>query len=373
MKLLLDHQIFVQEFGGISRYYTELFRVLKTKKGVAISFPLLASKNAYLLQYNLQHQYFPFFLLFRVLNKLFLKYNLGEKNNDLINFLLKRRKYDVFIPTYYDTYFLPSIGHTPFVLTVYDMIHELFPQYFTGDQPIIRAKKLLIERATHIIAISENTKKDILKLYPHINESKIDVVYLSHSVKRIEESAVPERLNKRYILFVGHRHVYKNFVFFIKAAAPWLLVNTISLCCIGGGSFSIEEQYLLTELGLTHLVWQTAGKEEDMGMYYSHALAFVYPSEYEGFGIPVLEAMHCGCPVILPHASSFPEVAGDAGIYFELGNVNSLRDSLTRIVTEEPWRKEKIKQGYEQEKKFTWLATAEGCLEVYRKVNEKVS
>src|SRR5690606_18233537 len=127
---------------------------------------------------------------------------------------------DLFIPTYYDIKFLEYLGDKPFVLTVYDMIHELFPDYLGHDIETVSNKKLLIEKAAKIISISESTKKDILAIYPHIPASKIEVVYLSYTLKENIDNSLT--LPKKYILFVGNRGLYKNFVFFFEPIASFL-------------------------------------------------------------------------------------------------------------------------------------------------------
>lgn len=286
------------------------------------------------------------------------------KNKQYTNFLLRQKTTDIFIPTYYDPYFLKAARNIPFVLTVFDMIHELFPHYFE-DNPTVVKKKLLIEKATRIIAISESTRQDIIRLYPHIDINKIHVVYLSHSIEASQLNLVKGLKDKNYILFVGRRSLYKNFAFFIKAVAGWLLQHNMHLLCMGGGAFNEEERSLITSLKLRHLVQQITFKDEELGSYYTNAFAFVFPSEYEGFGIPVLEAMYCGCPVLLPAVSSLPEVAGEAGIYFSLTDGNTLVQNLQHLHNDVNFRQEKIKLGFLQEKKFSWERTKEECLEVY--------
>ncbi len=368
MKILLDPQIFyLQRFGGISRYYTEMYRVLKKQKKVTINCPLLISDNLHLNNYNLQPKLIPFFSKIKGINRLFL-FDKVEKSKRLVLAVLQNKKVDIYIPTYYDTYFLFSIACTPFVLTVYDMIHELFPSYFPDDITTVPNKKILIERATRIIAISENTKKDILKIYPFIDSSKIDVVYLSHSIVidktfKIEDNEAP------YLLFVGNRGGYKNFIFFIEAVTEWVLDNMYKVYCLGGGKFTDIELNTIDSLGLTGFILQIDFKDDhELANYYFNAFAFIFPSEYEGFGIPVLEAMACKCPVILPSASSFPEVAGEAGIYYNSNDSLSLLNSLQILQKEGNLRKCKIELGFKQQAKFSWEKTASECLSVYKKV-----
>jgi glycosyltransferase involved in cell wall biosynthesis len=370
LRILLDPQTYnEQKFGGISRYYTELYLDLNATEGVTVNCPVFFSDNLHLKEAGLFQGFLniiadaaicPKFLRKKIVKK--------AKPRNIKNTVeaLKAQNFDVFIPTYYTPYFLEELHGKPFVLTVYDMIHELFPQYFTFDRYTVERKKLLVEKATRIIAISESTKNDIIKIYPHIDASKIDVVYLSHSIKSAEK--VKLSLPQKYILFVGNRTIYKNFLFFLKAVAPVLKDNPdLFVVCAGGNKFNGEENDLIRELGVANQLIQQNFEDNELATYYSNAKCFVFASEYEGFGIPVLESMACGCPVVLANHSSFPEVAGDAGVYFELNNSEDLKNKVSELLADETLRNEYARKGFEQVKKFSWHKTAAECLKVYQK------
>jgi glycosyltransferase involved in cell wall biosynthesis len=372
MKIIFDSQIFNdQKFGGISRYFTELYLALSKEKSILTESTVLYSENMHLKEAGLHQNFMNVILAQRWLPKFISKKIL--KNIKSINIknsikVLKSGDFDVFVPTYYSPYFLEHLNGKPFVLTVYDMIHEILPQYFSGVQDIetVKNKKLLMEKATKIIAISESTKRDILKIYPHIDVSKIEIVYLSHSIK-LEHSANLE-LPKEYILFVGNRTMYKNFQFFLKSIAVILQENAnLYLVCAGGNRIYSGEQKLIKELKLTKQVLQRNFEDHELSTYYANAFCFVFASEYEGFGIPVLESMACGCPVVLANHSSFPEVAGDAGVYFELNNPDDLREKVASLVFNKAQRDRYIEKGYEQVKRFSWQKTADECLKVFEK------
>lgn len=374
MKILLDPQTYnEQKFGGISRYYTELYLALSKMEGVKIECPVIYSNNLHLKEAGLFQNYrniiFESRLCPKFIRKKFLKKSKPKNIKNTIK-VMKNNDFDVFIPTYYTPYFLEDLGAKPFVLTVYDMIHEILPQYFTRDLTTVKNKKLLMEKATKIIAISESTKRDILKIYPHIDASKIEIVYLSHSIKLTDKAHLD--LPKEYILFVGNRTIYKNFLFFLRAAAPILKNNpNLYVVCAGGNKFNTEELELIKTLGLSGQMIQQNFEDSELATYYSKAKCFVFASEYEGFGIPVLESMACGCPVLLANHSSFPEVAGDAGIYFELNNEADLRNKIDEILKNDELRKEYIQKGLQQAQKFSWQKTAEDCLKVYQKAIAK--
>lgn len=372
MKIIFDSQIFNdQKFGGISRYFTELYLALSKEKSVVVESTVLYSENMHLKEAGLHQNYMNIVLAQRWIPKFIRKKILKRfKSINIKNSIkvLKSGNFDVFVPTYYSPYFLEHLNGKPFVLTVYDMIHEILPQYFTSayDIETVKNKKLLMEKATKIIAISESTKTDILKIYPHIDAAKIDVVYLSHSIK-LEHTANLD-LPKEYILFVGNRTIYKNFQFFLKSVAVLLQENPhLYVVCAGGNRIYSGEQKLIKELKLTEQVIQRNFEDYELSTYYANAYCFVFASEYEGFGIPVLESMACGSPVVLANHSSFPEVAGDAGVYFELNNPDDLREKVASLVFNKAERDLYIEKGLEQVKKFSWQKTADECLKVFEK------
>ncbi|MFL9831035.1 glycosyltransferase family 1 protein [Flavobacterium sp. ST-87] len=372
MKIILDPQIFnMQTYGGISRYYTEVFSRLKKNKRLSITLPIDSSNNVYIANSGLLLKEKKIVTsLIKTLNALgvstrSLNRKISKKQTERP---LRSTKFDLFIPTYYDPYFLDIIGNKPFVLTVYDMIHELMPQYFVGDPwNVAINKKILIEKATKIIAVSNNTKKDIIKVYPHIDESKIEVIYHGNSIQ-INENVVVD-LPDNYILFVGSRDNYKNFYFLVEAIKDLLIKDsTLKLICAGGGKFKEEEIEFIKSIGLQEKVEQRYFEEEQLGLFYKNAKCFVFPSMYEGFGIPVLESMACGCPIVLSNTSSFPEVAGNAGIYFEVNNKEDLKSKIEKVLDDEKYRDFYIRKGFEQAKQFNWDVASFQCLELYKKI-----
>ncbi|HMI06364.1 MAG TPA: glycosyltransferase family 1 protein [Flavobacterium sp.] len=370
MKILLDPQTYnEQKFGGISRYHTEVFLEQQQIPSVEIECPIVFSENWHLKEHglflNFRNKLVDSKLLPKFLRKKLVK-KFRKQNIRNTKAALAKQDFDVFVSTYYDPYFLENLGEKPFVLTLHDMIHDIFPQYFTRDKYTVARKKLLLEKATRVICVSENTKKDILKFYPHIDASKLDVVYLSQSIDTKSKVNVP--LPQKYILFVGNRTIYKNFIFFIKAVAPLLKVDSnLYVVCAGGNGFDNDEKELIQNLGIKGQVIQNNFEDNELASYYSNARCFVFPSEYEGFGIPVLEAMACGCPVVLANHSSFPEVAGDAGVYFELNNPMDLKYKISGLLEDEVLRQGFSHKSIERAAKFSWQKTAQGCLESYRK------
>ncbi|SHG97589.1 glycosyltransferase family 4 protein [Flavobacterium johnsoniae] len=371
MKIILDSQAFnYQKYGGVSRYYTEIFSILSKKDNLEIITPWFYTRNIYYKEsvlYNKTQKQNTFFL--ELLSKLGISIRKKSKKlnySRTINRLNSKDAFDVFVPTYYDPYFLDLINGKPFVLTVYDMIHELFPEYFSDADELKKNKLLLIEKAAKIIAVSQNTKKDILTLYPHIDESKIEVIYHGTSIK-VNENAEAD-LPENYILYVGSRSDYKNFKFLADSIKVLLKNNpNLFLVCAGGGKFDKEEIEFIKSLDLEKQILQLDFKEHELGYFYKKAKCFVFPSLYEGFGIPVLESMACECPVVLGNHSSFSEVAGNAGVYFDVNSKDDLRNKIQSLLENEALRIEFSLKGIEQIKRFTWENAAQQCLDLYKK------
>ncbi len=138
--------------------------------------------------------------------------------------------------------------------------------------------------------------------------------------------------------------------------------------CTGGGKFSNYEIEQFKELGISKQVLQFNLDDDSLAYFYKNALAFIFPSLYEGFGIPVLESFACGCPVVCSNVSSLPEIAGEAACYFDPYSEESIKNSVVKILTDSNLREELINKGYEQLKKFSWQKTAEQTKKIYESV-----
>jgi glycosyltransferase involved in cell wall biosynthesis len=374
MKILYDHQIFtLQKFGGISRYFAEL---LKANPDARLS--LCRSDNVYLRdelaqRYNLLLNTGGgnnLMTLVRALLKAdfgvshptyYVRYFLAHlRDKSSVRALLKA-DFDVFHPTYYDPYFLAYL-HKPFVLTIHDMIHEKFPAYFNQNDKTGFNKKNLALKSSKIIAISASTKNDILALYPEIAAEKITVVYHGASMKPAPLDVNVEKEN--YLLFTGNRDGYKNFSTFAQAVAPLLLRYGLRLICTGR-PFDSPELALLSELAIADRTVCRFAAEEELADLYAKAVAFIFPSLYEGFGIPILEAFAAGCPAILSNTSSLPEVGGDAAAYFDPYNVEEMRKAIESVITSPSLQKELVVKGRTRLSNFSWEKCAKKTAAVY--------
>ncbi len=369
MKIFLDPQIFyLQKFGGISRIYAEFWSICKERKDVEIVCPLFYSDNLHLREKNLFPKRLTFLFDKNYPGKKYVNAILKRVNKKYINYHLNKNDYDVFVASYYVPYFMDKLQGKPCIATVFDMIHEIFPAYFTKEEEIMANKKLVCEKSDKIVAISASTKKDILKFYPTIKEDKVRVIYLSQSIDTKEVNTLGI-LPSKYVLFIGKRGLYKQFDTLLKAMLPVFEQDRdIKILCAGGGKLSGAEQQQLTDLKLQDRIVQYNFNDNELFSIYQKAALFVFPSEYEGFGIPALESMVCGCPVILSNTSSLPEIAEDAALYFEPNDVIGLTTAIKEILYNDAVRESLVAKGYEQAKKFSWKKMTEEYLETAREI-----
>jgi glycosyltransferase involved in cell wall biosynthesis len=389
VNILYDHQIFsLQNYGGISRYFYELIRNINNELDSkafnntfkALTYPFYTN-NHYILGSDSFFKSKNFFsnYNFRGKQRLISKINSFQAPKKILN-----SDFQIFHPTYYDPYFLkyitkkPFVNKKPFVLTIYDMIHEKFPFYFPLNDKTSFNKKILAEKADMVIAISQNTKNDIIRFF-NLPEKKIEVVYLGNSFNPVTYADIVTSDNNsnnnnysnsnNYILFTGCRSNYKNFAFFITAVSR-LMKNdeTLHIIAAGGGSFNSEETNLIQKLGIKGRVMQTDVTDELLVQLYKKARAFVFPSMYEGFGIPVLESFSCSCPLVCSNQGSLPEIAGSGAAYFDPCDQDSLIEALKNVIYNDQIRAGLIAKGKKELQKYSWHLTAEKTLKIYEKI-----
>ncbi len=360
MKILFSNDIFLgQKFGGISNYFMNLInRLPHDELGLM---PMVHCDNIYLKANGYNSN-----LIFRVFNFP----RLASLIHKIYKFVfIKYSRYDIFHPTYYSNY---MVHHLPenkkLVLTVYDMIHEKFPQFFNSSSMEYQCKQRLCERADLILAISETTKHDIIDIFK-IQPEKIKVIYLATDFKVLNEvSNLINWLPEKYILFVGTRGGYKNFNWMLKNIANVLIEQNVKLLVIGS-KFSTEEIKLITDYNVAHLVIQNNVTEPYLLQeIYSRAQMFIFPSLYEGFGIPILEAFASKVPVLLPRASCFPEIAGDAAIYYEVNNEVDFYNKSSQLLKDKSLKLKLIDSGLERLEQFSWDKTANQTYKAYEEL-----
>ena len=363
MQIAYDYQIFcLQNVGGISRYFIELARKLPAifpdilTTSIA---PLHINEylgNASIKKIGLQVQSFPG------------KHHLIPLINATVSpFIIRSLRPDILHETYYSHHGLAFDG--PRILTVYDMIHERFPDQFHGpDTMVASLKATAVARADHVIAISKSTRDDLIH-FLQVPEEKITVIPLASSFSGDVAAKKTVYRDKPYLLYVGVRKGVKNFKTLVTAfAASSLLRAEYDLLCVGGGKFEHQETEYLQKMKVRKSVQHVQADDNMLAMLYSHATLFVYPSLYEGFGIPLLEAMRCGCPVACSNSSSMPEIAGDAAVFFDPEDSEDICNVIEETIKSDTLRTTLIERGRKREQLYNWDTCVTQTAEVYHDV-----
>lgn len=361
MKLFFDYQIFsLQNVGGISRYFIELaHRLPSHDKEIDTTVLAPVHINEYLHQSSVRK------IGVKVCGFPGKHHVLGPLNRISTKILLKLHDPDIIHETYYSP--CSVADDIPRVLTVYDMIHERYPDQFTGpDQLVAELKAEAVSRADHIITISQSTRSDLLK-YLKVPEKKVSVIPLAASLGNSGISGMMEQGERPYLLYVGLRGGVKNFKRLLNAYVhSGFLRKEFDLICVGGGSFSGQEFDAIRSAKVVNQVRQLQADDKVLKALYRGAVLFVYPSLHEGFGLPLLEAMRCGCPVVCSNTSSMPEIAGDAALYFDPENEEEIKSVLEFATQSEEKRSLLRERGYVREKLFSWEACITKTAEVYK-------
>jgi glycosyltransferase involved in cell wall biosynthesis len=356
LRVAFDHRIFShQRFGGISRYFVRVAEHLP-EFGVASKIISPLHVNEYL-------QDLPRSSVWgrgtaesaKAVRRAFV---LGE--------ILHRPLASLYgADIVHETYHHPrrlAPAKAKIVTSVYDMIHE----FHDGAEAVRRDLALQVTRAHRIICISESTRRDLLRVHPEVAD-KTDMVWFGFDPNtRGPAEASPHP--RPYLLYVGMRwRGYKNFHGLVAAySSSEALRDEFDLVCVGGGPFNAEEQAMLGKANITSKVFQANVDDKKLQDYYRHAQLFVYPSLYEGFGIPPLEAMAADCPVVCMHISSMPEVCGDAAEYAYPDQPESLGPAIERVVFS-PERADALRAaGRERLKLFSWRECARQHAEIYK-------
>ncbi|HKG07679.1 MAG TPA: glycosyltransferase family 1 protein [Pedobacter sp.] len=361
IKVFFDHQKFsTQRYGGISRYFANIIYDIKTKDQFDYQIGCLYSPNHYI---KTESQ-----LLNNGIGRSLLNSKYGSKtyalNQQYCKYLLKADHFDVFHPTYYDPYF---IGRTkkPVVITIHDMTHERLPEYFWSEDQLTRNKRRNIEVADRVIAISETTKADLIK-YSNVDPKKIDVIYHGIDIDKPLDFAPVDDLPARYVLYVGDRGGYKNFYRFLDAFKHLSLkYSDVEMLLTGGGSIQVADRELISRLDLQDKIKHLNVTDEQLNFLYKNAIAFVYPSLHEGFGLPILEAFKAECPVILSDTECFREIGADAVDFFETYQVESLVASMEKLLNDAAYRTELIGRGLKRLHQFPLDISLEKTFKVY--------
>ena len=354
MRVSFDQQIFLlQKRGGVSRYFVELIREFSSNSSYGIE-PILEFKST----------------SNEMLLALSKELDLGLKPDDRPKPLaiameatansIGNARVDLIHHTFYSKLFWQPRFNGPRVSTHYDMIPQLFDEkrYFINAH---LSKHFYFENVNHILAISNSARSDLRSIWPDI-KTPISVTYLAVQEKPI---ATINRVSGS-VLFVGVRQGYKDAETLIRSFAKVPANLRRYLRFVGGGPFTEAEKSLFAELGIDHLVSQENLSDEELNLAYASSHIFVFPSKYEGFGIPVLEALQNGCRSLLARTEIFQEIAGDAAEYFSPGEEADLTTKLTRILSEDPNVNPKFDSGMQRCQEFDWRVTAKRTSEIYQ-------
>lgn len=362
MKVYFDGQIFIEQvFGGISRYYASLTEELNAMPDVRASIIAPFHRNEHLDEVKGKTgfglRFPPHWRTGRIC------WATLRTCSPLISMLGSP---DVVHETYYAP--TPYLTHARRrVTTVHDMIHEL---YFPGCETEKR-KKQALARCDHVMCNSYNTQKDLCEMYnfPIQRTSVTHLAYQDFGVYRKADK--PKILQGTpYFLYVGNRGGYKNFSLLLEAyAMSAQLRDNFRIVTIGGGAMNDDERALCERLNLkSGQLVQMPGGDDVLGPAYTHATAFVYPSLYEGFGIPPLEAMSADCPVVASNTSSIPEVVGDAALFFDPKDAAALCAAMLQVAESEALRADLAVRGRLRCREFSWQRCASDTLTAYRSI-----
>lgn len=331
MRIAYDHQVFCdQPYGGISRYILEVAKRVQNPPEVEARIYSGLHLNRYLVEEplpfdrGLYARHRPKTLKARMLaNSMWTKAGMACWQPDVVH------------ETYYHlTGWAPKRAKV--VVTVHDMIHEIYSDIFPADYPVLAWKRAALARADAVVCVSETTKRDLLRFFPKL-EKPIAVIPHGHSYSEPSAASLAKVKNVTakapFILFVGNRGLYKEFSTLLRAYAKnKSLKRDLILVAFGGGVLKSNELSLMQELGVSpERVLQVTGDDDLLHAFYKMARVFVYPSGYEGFGIPLLEAQAANCQVVCSNTAVFLEVGQGFCNFFKVGDAEDLSSVLERV------------------------------------------
>ena len=360
MKIVYDYQIFlIRQYGGVARYFVELASRLARHPDVQV----------------------------RVISPFF-RSQLLSKHRDKISTIgidvsfmpklpgqLLSRMNELLFPQFatvsppdivHETYYAPkrtAPKSSRIVTTIHDTIPERFPHFFPGFKVHYAQKQKVLARADRVICVSESTRRDMLELYD-VDPARVFVVHLGSSIVSPKEDRID--MGMPYFLHVGMRYKHKNFDGLVAAFGDAHLYRTHKLVSFSAAPLTEGELTAMERAGVPKKrVIRVGGDDNVLARYYAGAEALVFPSMYEGFGIPLLEAMRCSCPIITSNISSLPEVAGDAAIYCDPGDIKSISEAMAKIASSPDTRASLIAKGLERAQKFSWDCCTQETYTVY--------
>lgn len=360
MHVVFDHHAFcLQRIGGISRYFCELGLELSRHEGVDVSVHAPIHRNILLANSPLgrglrfveapQEAYVPM-----VTAGVALALRMHQPRRAIVH------------ETFY-AFVRENVVKGPRATTVHDMIHERFRSQFSRADTTALRKKRSIDRCDLVLCVSETTRRDLLEAHPRIDPARVAVVH--HGCTLAERATLdPSLISQPFVLYVGARAGYKNWDRFLASvAASARCQRALRVVAFGGGPLTSEEKQRARALGFDERsLIQQGGDDSTLAALYASARATVVPSLYEGFGLPVIEAMSAGCPVAIADRGALPEVADDAALAFDPERIDAMSSAIERVCFDEPLRAQLIERGARRATHFTWKRCADETLARYK-------
>lgn len=367
LRVHFDDQVFVrQSVGGVSRYFVELAKELERTNPGSVSFHGTWALNTYAVAAG----------YYRPLPRLAQNFHVASRLNRLNRVPADAR---ILHHTLYDTGFPKRVPAIPRIITVYDMIPELAPQFFPAGNPFPR-KEEAVRGADVILVISRTVSEDLTNVYGELRAPLVvtplgvDAAFFSDSEAQSTTSGASEngildqRLHGPFFLYVGRRAGYKNCDLLFEAFARSGLAKSHELYLVGGGPLTAEERERLRALGVQSRVTQLSCSESSLRVAYHRATALVVPSLFEGFGLPLIEAMASGCATVASDTSALREVGGEACLYFNPKEPEELANCLRAITVDDHLRNRLVARGRSRAAAFTWSDTARKTIGAYELV-----
>ena len=361
MRIFFDYKIFYQQrYGGISSYFSNLgLNLIKKKLDLSFLVPLH-------INYNLDKIPKKNIIGKKIIYPGILKPIINKINFKISEKVIQNQNPEILHSTYFskNTYNSKSIK----VITFYDLTHEIYKK-FNSDFKQLKKDSLI--NADHIFCPSRRVKEDVIDYYK-ISEKKMTVTYFSSDFDKINLDDInkPRKL-KNYLLYVGNRSNYKNFENLVEAySKSEKLKKDFKILIFGGEKSNICGEKLFVEKKLPKDCFKFVnGSNDNLKNLYRNVRALIYTSKYEGFGIPLIEAMRSGCPIITSFGGALKEVGGEDLNYFDPINIEDIKNKIENLVYSESEIEKSVRYGLKRSDMFSWSKCADESLKIYKSLS----